>query len=87
MVGHDYRGAAPALLDISLYYRINGISIQWYTPSFGGGIPVYPDPNYGTFSILALLTLFFSPWQSAIISTLINLFLGGICGYYFLRMF
>ncbi len=85
MVGHDYRLSVPSLLDISLYYRINGISIQWYTPSFGGGIPVYPDPNYGTFSILALLTLFFSPWQSAIISTLINLFLGGICGYYFFK--
>jgi hypothetical protein len=85
MVGHDFRLTVPSLLDISLYYRVNGLSIQWYTPSFGGGIPVYPDPNYGTFSFLALLTLFFSPWHSAIISSVINLILGGICGYYFFR--
>lgn len=83
MVGHDYALTSASLLDVSLYYKINGISIQWYTPSFGGGIPVYPDPNYGTFSILALLTLFFSPWKAAIVSTLISLFLGGVCGFYF----
>lgn len=84
-VGSDYSLTAPSLLDISLYYRINGISVEWYTPSFGGGIPVYPDPNYGTFSLLALLTVLFSPWQSAIISTLAYLYLGGICGFYFFR--
>ena len=85
MVGHDYGLTAPSVLDVSLYYRINGISIEWYTPSFGGGIPVYPDPNYGTFSLLAVLAVIFSPWQSAIISTLINLLLGGLCGYYLFR--
>ena len=36
-VGHDYSYLVPRLLDTDIHYKINGLSIQWYTPSFGGG--------------------------------------------------
>ena len=39
LIGHDYHLIIPQMLDSLLYYRNNGISIQWYTPSFGGGPP------------------------------------------------
>ncbi|MGD0879901.1 MAG: hypothetical protein ABSA01_17390, partial [Anaerolineales bacterium] len=37
LVGSDYRLFGPRLLDTLLHYKINGFSIEWYTPSFGGG--------------------------------------------------
>ena len=49
-VGDDYSLALPSLLDSALHFRMAGLSIQWYTPSFGGGIPAYPDPNNVLFS-------------------------------------
>ena len=84
-VGHDYRLAIPSILDCFLHYRVNGLGIEWYTPSFGGGLPVYPNPNYGTFSLVVLLTYLFSAWQSVIVSTLVYLVIGGVCGFYFFR--
>ena len=43
--------------------KINGIfTIQWWTPSFGGGIPAYPNPLHLQFSITPYLMFFFSPW-------------------------
>ena len=78
MVGHDYSLAIPSMLDILLHYHINGFSIQWYTPTFGGGLPAYPDPNNSQFSLLALLPLLVSPWQAVIISSIVYIALGGI---------
>lgn len=82
MVGHDYRLAIPSMLDTFLHYRVNGLSIQWYTPSLGGGLPVFPNPNNGLFSLLALLTLFVQPWQSVMISTAIYIMAGGLASYF-----
>ncbi|MGA2490032.1 MAG: hypothetical protein ABSF99_07565, partial [Anaerolineales bacterium] len=44
MVGHDFRQHIPFLTDSYLYYKVNGLSIEWYTPNFGGGLPAYPNP-------------------------------------------
>ena len=82
IVGHDYRLTIPGMLDIYLYYRVNGLSIQWYTPTFGGGLPAFPNPNNGQFSLLAFLPLFFNPWQSVIISTIVYITLGGFASFY-----
>ena len=83
IVGHDYSLAVPALLDTYLHYHLNGLSIQWYTPSFGGGLPAYPNPNNGQFSLLGVLPLLFSPWQSIIISSIILVTIGGLASFYF----
>ena len=45
MVGHDYAFVIPQMLDSHLHFLINGLGIQWYTPSFGGGLPAFPNPN------------------------------------------
>jgi hypothetical protein len=82
MVGHDYGLTIPSMLDIYLHYHVNGLSIQWYTPSFGGGLPAFPDPNNGQFSLLALLPLLITPWQAVIISSIFYISIGGIASYY-----
>jgi hypothetical protein len=85
IVGHDYSLTIPTMLDAYLHYHLNGISIEWYTPTIGGGVPVFPDPNNGQFSILALLQLLVNPWLAVIVSSAIYIILGGIASYYLFR--
>jgi hypothetical protein len=83
MVGHDYAYSIPQMLDTTLHFRANGLSIQWYTPSFGGGVPAFPDPNNSQFSLLEMLSLLVQPWQAVMVSVVIFIFVGGIASYYF----
>ena len=85
LVGSDYKLALPSLLDSALYFRINGLSIQWYTPSFGGGLPAYPNPNNVQFSLWTALTLLVQPFQAVIVAAIIYIGAGGIAVYCFLR--
>ena len=62
MIGHDFRYFIPRLLDTLLHVRINGWSIQWYTPTFGAGLPAYPNPQHLQYSIVQLMTLIVDPW-------------------------
>ena len=73
LLGHDYTYGITSMLDSALHFRLNGLTIQWFTPSFGGGIPAYPNPNNGQFSLLALLTVFFPPWQAVMFTIVIQL--------------
>jgi hypothetical protein len=82
LVGHDYSLAIPGMLDAYLHARVNGIGIQWYTPTFGGGLPAFPNPNNSQFSLLGLLPWLVNPWQSVLISSMIYLVLGGILSFY-----
>jgi len=84
MVGHDYSGLSWEL-ETYLHFRINGLGIQWYAPNFGGGLPVYPDPNTGQFTLLQMVAFFVSPWQSIIVSTIIFMVLGGCACYYLFK--
>ena len=56
LVGHDYGYFVPHLLDTDIHYKTNGLNIQWYTPSWGGGLPAYPNPQHIQFSLPQLLT-------------------------------
>ena len=85
LVGADYRLALPALLDNAIHFRINGLSIQWYTPSFGGGLPVFPNPNSVLFSLWTALTLLVQPFQAVILAAIFYIGVGGITACYFLR--
>ena len=85
MVGHDYGLAIPILLDTDLHFRLNGLMIQWYTPSFGGGLPVFPDPNNIQFSLLSFFTLLVQPLQAVMISTAIYIIAGGLASYLLLK--
>ncbi len=85
MVGHDYRLFVPRLIDSHLYYKINGFSIEWYTPYFGGGLPAYPNPLQMQFSVPQLLTWFINPWIAILASTALYIAIGFIVAFLFLR--
>ncbi len=75
-IGHDYSYHFPRLLDTLLHYKINGLSIQWFSPSFGGGLPSFPNPQHLQFSLPQFLVFFFTPWVSAQISSVFFSLLG-----------
>jgi len=83
LIGHDYTLTLPSLLDTAIHYRLNGLTIQWFTPTFGGGIPVFPNPNYIQFSIPSFLAVFLPPWDAVMASVVIYVSAGFIACYYF----
>jgi hypothetical protein len=84
-VGDDYSLALPSLLDSALHFRVAGPSIQWYTPSFGGGLPAYPNPNNAVFSLWTVLTLLVQPFQAVIIAVILFILVGGVSAYTLFR--
>jgi hypothetical protein len=84
LVGHDYRLFIARLVDSDLYYRINGLGIEWYTPNFGGGLPAYPNPLQMQFSLPQFLTWFFNPYAAVLASAGIYIIIGFLFTYLFL---
>jgi len=76
LVGSDYRLFGPRLLDTLLHYKVNGFSIEWYTPSFGGGLPAYPNPLQMQFSFQQLFTFFANPWIAILATGALYIILG-----------
>jgi hypothetical protein len=76
MVGHDYTEFMSTLIDTYLHIRNNGFSIQWFTPSFGGGVPAFFNPQNIQYSIPQFLMLFVNPWVSIKLSLLLYSFIG-----------
>jgi hypothetical protein len=85
LVGHDYAYFIPRLLDSGLHIRINGLSVQWYTPSFGGGLPAFPNPQHMQYSFVQLLTLYMNPWSAILVSTALISLAGYLSFYKFLN--
>jgi hypothetical protein len=81
-VGGDYKYFLSRMVDTYLHYKINGLSVQWYTPSFGGGLPAYANPLSAQFSLPQLLTQVTNPWSALLISY----FVYSIIGFLSLRM-
>jgi hypothetical protein len=84
-IGHDYRLFLPRILDTYLHYKVNGFSIQWYSPSFGGGLPAYPNPLQIQFSLTQLFTWFTNPMAAILTSAAIYIGIGFLVTYLFLR--
>ncbi len=61
-IGLDYIYFLPRLLDTFLYQAQNGLSIQWWTPTFGGGLPVFPNPQDLQFSLPQWFTWIANPF-------------------------
>jgi hypothetical protein len=78
-VGHDYGYFIPRIIDTNIHIRLNGLTIQWFTPSFGGGLPAFPNPQNLEYSIVQVVSFFLGPWNAVLWST------AGISllGYYF----
>lgn len=85
LVGHDYHVHVPRMLDTLLFYKNNGFAIQWYTPTFGGGIPAFPNPQNMQFSLPQLLMFAINPWWSLLASLAIYSAIGFYSFYFFLR--
>jgi hypothetical protein len=78
MVGWDYVYYVTRLLDSLLYYLNNGLAIQWWSPSFGGGLPAYPNPQQMQFTLPQALMFLMNPW----LAINLTLVLFTIIGYY-----
>jgi hypothetical protein len=77
LIGHDYRYFIPRLIDTDLHLRLNGLfSIQWYTPSFGSGIPAFPNPQHLQYSLIQALTFISDPWIAVLATTALVIALG-----------
>lgn len=85
IIGHDFSYYMPRLIDTYLHYFINGLAIQWYTPSFGGGVPVYANMNSMQFSLVQLLTSFVNPWLAIGSTTIIYIVVGFFASYFFFK--
>lgn len=84
-IGIDFKYFIPRLIDSFLHYQINGFSIQWYTPSFGGGMPSYPNPQQIQFSIPQLFTQFTNPYTAILISIFVFCWVGIVSSYYLFK--
>jgi hypothetical protein len=85
IIGHDYRLFMPYMLDSYLHQKINGLTIQWYTPSFAGGRPVYSNPQDLQFSLPQFLLWIVDPWIANQASIIIYVIIGFVATYYFLK--
>ncbi len=79
LVGHDYRYFVAHLIDTNLHIQRNGLSIQWYTPSFGGGLPAFANPQNIEYSIVQWISYLTDPWSAILLSTAVV----SLVGYYF----
>lgn len=84
-VGLDFGQFVPRLIDTDLHIRINGPVPQWYTPSFGSGLPAFANPQHIQYSLIQLLLLVMGPWSAVLISTAVVSAVGFLTCYLFLR--
>lgn len=72
LTGMDVGYYTSRLLDLLLHFKSEDIfTTQWWTPSYGGGIPGYPSPVHYQYSVTPYLLLFFTPWTSTLLTYLI----------------
>lgn len=82
--GEDFSLFLPRLLDGYIWAKNNSfLHVPWFTPSFCGGEPAYPDPQNIYYTLTQLLTTFFNPLQS-VYFTVVLMTIAGYAGCYFL---
>ena len=84
-VGLDFGQFIPRLIDTDLHIRLNGFAPQWYTPSFGSGLPAFANPQHPQYSLIQLLFLVSGPWTAVLVSTALVSALGFAACYLFLN--
>ena len=86
LTGGDYSYFLPLLLDGQFWFQKNGLfSIPWFTPSFCGGIPAFPNPQGLYFSVPQFLSFVVEPVLAVQITAVLFAWLGGIGCYWLLR--
>ncbi|MBI5692654.1 MAG: hypothetical protein HZC55_21450 [Verrucomicrobia bacterium] len=86
-VGHDLSTFLPRMVDVYLHYRCNGLSLQWWTPSLGGGLPAFPNPEHTQFMLGQFLLFLTDPWSASLLNFLLPLALGFLLVVKFCRDF
>ncbi|MBI3793297.1 MAG: hypothetical protein HY280_01040 [Nitrospinae bacterium] len=82
LLGVDWMLFLPWLLDGRYGVEAGGLfNVQWFTPSFCGGIPKFPDPQDQFFSVPQFFTFFMPPIESARL-TVVIFALAGFLGFY-----
>ncbi|OSM04429.1 hypothetical protein [Magnetofaba australis] len=85
-LGHDHTGFIPAMLDGYNWFSVNGLfSVPWFTPAFCGGLPAFPHPQNGYFSIPQWLAFFVDPLTVLQITLLLFAYLGYVGMWLLLR--
>jgi hypothetical protein len=85
MVGSDFSYSVPRFLDSYLFYQKNGLEIQWWTPSFGGGLPSFPNPHQMQFSLTQFFFFFASPWVSINLTVIVLIVIGFYSAYFLFK--
>lgn len=85
MLFGDYGLSIPTLLDYFFWAHRNGLAIQWFTPGFCGGIPVFPEPQSAQYSILTLLTYWAGPTLGVKTAFIAHAWIGFVGGYLLCR--
>ena len=79
LIGSDLELYFARLIDALIHIKNNGIfTVQWWTPTFGGGVPAFPNPLHLQFSITPYFMFLFSPW----IATQITYAIFTVIGYF-----
>ena len=79
LIGHDYSYFLPKLLDGWYWVIQNGFfNTPWFTPSWCGGVPAFPNPQDTFYSLPQFLTFFFNP----VVSVQTNFLIFGMIGFW-----
>ena len=85
-LGEDYSLFFPSMLDGVFWHHVNGLSkVPWFTPSFGGGVPKFPNPQSVYYSVEQFLCFVTDPLTSIKITLLLFAVLGFIGLYLLLK--
>ncbi len=85
-LGHDWAHKLPLLLDGASWFLQNGFApLPWFTPSFCGGIPLFPHPASFYVSLPQLLSFVTDPLRAAHYALLVFAGLGLAGSYLLLR--
>lgn len=77
-IAADYGYFLPRLVDGLLFHRAAGWSTPWYTASYCGGLPFFPDVQSMFYSLPQLLTLWLDAWTAARLSAVLLIVIGAL---------
>ena len=85
-LGHDWALFLPRLLDGYFWSEANGyLSVPWFTPSFCGGVPKFPNPQSLYYSLPQILTIWTGPITAIRLTFATGLLVGFFSFYQMMR--
>lgn len=84
-MGHDYSLGLPGMLDGYIWFKNNGLSPPWFSPSFCAGQPFYADPQSGYYSLIQWLAFIVNPVMASYWTLLVSASLFYWGGYLLMR--